>query len=143
MSVTVRPYVTGGWEVDIPSASKPKDGKLTIYAEQKSSSLQGDFELALASDYYPAVTIQLKPDKSAKVRGQVVDKLGNAVAGARVWVVGYGSEGIITRDDGSFELPAHQAIGQQVQLHAERSGYKPVNQFHPAGDEAVTLVLLR
>ena len=77
------------------------------------------------------------------MRGQVVDKRGNAIAGARVWVVGCGSEGITTQADGAFELPAHAAIKQQVELHAEKKGYKPANQFHPAGNEVAPLVLLR
>ncbi len=135
--------VAAGWQFDIPQASKPQDGKLTIFATRESAFLKGEAQLQLAGDYNPGVTIQLKRDASAKVRGQVVDSQGRAVEGARVWVVGYGDEGVTTKSDGSFVLPAHAAAGQQVQLHAERQGYKAKDQYHPAGDEPAVLTLER
>jgi hypothetical protein len=135
--------VAGGAQFDIPAATIPLDGKVTIFATQSNASLTGEHNLVLSRDHNPSIIIQLKLDNSAKVRGQVVDKVGKAIAGARVWVVGYGNEGITTQVDGNFELPAHTAIKQPVELHAEKKGYKPANQFHPAGDEAVTLVLPR
>ena len=135
--------VAGGWQFDIPAASKPADGKLTVYAAVSSAFLTGRRELPLADDRNPTVTVQLAKDASATVRGIVVDGSGKAILGARVSVVGFESETVVTRAGGNFLLPAHAANGQQAQLHAEKAGYAAVNQWHPAGDEPATLVLDR
>jgi len=135
--------VTGGWQFDIPAASKPADGRLTVYASVAEAFLGGRRELRLGDDRNPSITIQLARDASASVRGIVVDQAGHAIANARVSVAGYESEGTTTQVGGSFQLPAHAARGQQTQLHAEKEGYKAVNQWQPAGDDPSTLVLER
>lgn len=133
--------VAGGWQFDIPSASKPGDGKLTIYASKESAFLTGSVDLILGDDYNPAVIVNLKRDDSAKVRGQVVDSKKRAVAGVRVFVVGYESEAVITQEGGNFELPAHAVTGQAVLLYAGKDGYRPAKQTHPAGDMPAELIL--
>jgi hypothetical protein len=135
--------VAGGWQFDIPDAGKPKDGKLAIYASKESAFLTGNAELALGNDPNPAVIVNLKRDDTAKVRGQVVDERNRAVAGARVSVVGYESEAIITKEGGNFELPAHAAIGQPVFLYAEKNGYRATKRQHQAGNEPAELILER
>src|SRR5262249_51751314 len=131
--------VNGGWQFDIPSASKPKDGKISIFASKKSAFLTGRTDLTLADDFNPAIIVELRRDDSAKVGGQVLDAGNRGVAGARVFVVGYESEGIITKDGGNFELPAHAAVGQQTLLYAEKPGYRPVRLNHAAGDNSAEL----
>jgi hypothetical protein len=135
--------VAGGWEFDIPSASKPIDGKLTIYASKENAFLTGSADLILGKDYNPTAIVNLKRNDSAKVRGQVVDVRHRAVAGARVLVVGYESEAVITQEGGAFELPAHAATGQTVLLYAGKNGYRPAKQPHPAGDMPAELILER
>jgi hypothetical protein len=133
--------VDGGWQFDIPTKTKPADGKLTVYAEVSSAFEKGQKEVMLASDFSPSITVPLTQDTSAVVRGQVIDASGRAISGARVNVSGFGSESVTTQADGGFVLPAHAAKGQLVQLHAEKDGYTAVNQSHPAGTTAVTIVL--
>jgi hypothetical protein len=133
--------VEGGWEFSIPSGSKPADGKVTVYAQNSFST--GRTEVQLKDFYHPTATIQLMADETAQVRGMVQDAAGQAVAGALVSVVGYGSEAFTTKADGSFVLPARSAEGQQVQLHAEKHGYRPVNLWCSAGKTPATLVLER
>jgi len=133
--------VDGGWQFDIPAKTKPADGKLTVYAEVNSAFEKGQKEVMLASDFNPSITVPLARDISAVVRGQVLDASGRAIAGARVNVSGFGQESVTTQADGGFVLPAHAAKGQQVQLHAEKAGYAAVDQGHPAGITAVTIVL--
>src|SRR5262245_2375356 len=135
--------VAGGWHFEIPAAKRPQDGRLTIFASQENDHLTGARELQLEADYNPAVVIQLERDTSAKVRGQVVDSRGRAVAGARVSVAGYEAEAVVTKEGGNFELPAHAAVGQQVRLHAEKRGYGVADLHRPAGDEPVILQLQR
>ncbi len=135
--------VKGGWQFDIPNASKPKDGKLTIYASKERAFLTGQTDLILADDFNPAVIVNLRRDDSAKVRGQVIDARNRGVAGVRVFVDGYESEAVFTNDGGGFELPAHAADGQQILLQAEKKGYRSARYYQPAGDKPVELKLER
>lgn len=135
--------VAGGWQFDIPAATKPQDGKLTFFATQENAFLKGQAELTLGKDFNPAVTIRMTRDTSAKVRGQVTDTKFRGVADARVFVVGYESEATITKEGGNFELPAHAAVNQFVEVVAEKPGVGVGRLNHPAGDTPVRLVLLR
>lgn len=134
--------VAGGWQFDIPAATRPASGRLTLYASVRSAFLSGGQEVEL-SDRNLSVAIQLAKDTTATIRGIVVDESGKAIAGARVSVIGYESEAVLTAEGGNFSLPAHAADGQQVQLHAEKGGYQAANEWHPAGDHPVTIVLER
>jgi hypothetical protein len=133
--------VMGGWQFDIPGASRPKDGNLIIYASKDNDWLTGRTSLILDSDSNPAIAVNLKHDKTARMRGQVVNGRNQPVAGARVFVDGYESEAVITNDRGDFELPAHAAVNEQVLLRAEKSAYQPTSLYHPAGSEAAILTL--
>lgn len=135
--------VAGGWQFDIPAASTPKNGKLTIYVSKDTAFLNGQHDLQLEADHNPAITIHLKKESSASIRGMVLDGSGRGLAGARVSVAGYEQEATTTTATGNFTLPAHAAYGQQVLLHAEKERYAPENQWHPAGDEPVMIVLER
>lgn len=98
--------VEGGWQFDIPAASKPANGQLVVYAKVDDTALTGETEVHLADDYNPLATILLRADQSATVRGIVLDDNGAALADATVSVVGYGNEGVKTGADGGFSLPA-------------------------------------
>lgn len=135
--------VAGGWQFDIPAASKPTEGNITFYASKQTAFLAGKQDLRLAEDFNPAITIQLEKEKSVTVGGVVVDKSGRALSGVRVTVVGHEDTGVITSGSGNFVLTAYAADGQQVLLHAEKEGYRARNQWHPAGDEPATIILLR
>jgi hypothetical protein len=135
--------VAGGWHFEIPSAKRPQDGKLEIFASQENAYLKGSCELQLSADYNPAVVIQLERDTSAKIRGRVVDGRDRAVAGARVSVAGYEDDAVITKESGNFELPAHAATGQMVRLYVEKRGYGAANLHQMVSDDAVILRLGR
>lgn len=135
--------VPGGWEFDLPSASKPLDGNLTLYASVADQFLQGSRRLTLAADRNPAAEIALQKNATATVRGEVIDGASAAIAGARVGVIGYESEAVVTGPGGNFILPAHAAEGEEVELHAEKGGFRAVNQLHPAGEAPATIVLDR
>jgi len=135
--------VAGGWQFDVPAAARPVDGKLTIWASVDAAYLRGSQEVRLAGDRNPEATIRLNSDRTAIVRGLVMDQRGRADAGARVSAVGYQSEAVVTQVGGDFNLPAHAARGQNVLLHAEADGYAGVTQWHMAGDQPATIVLDR
>jgi len=71
--------VAAGWEFDIPEGSKPREGKLFIFAVKETAFLKGQADLTLDSEHNPAITVQLKRDDSAKLRGQVVDAKNRVV----------------------------------------------------------------
>lgn len=135
--------VAGGWQFDIPEASKPSDGKLSIFAAKESAFLKGEESLTLGKDMNPAITVRLQRDTSAKVRGQIIDERNRGVTGARVFVVGYEAEAVITKEGGNFELPAHAAIDQMVMIHAEKTGFRGAALWHPAGDAPLIMRLER
>jgi hypothetical protein len=137
-----RKTVAGGSELDIPIGILPADRKVTVYADKPSAFLHGHREVTLDKDFQLAVTVELRPDLSARVSGSVQDGEGHGLAGARVYVAEHETEAAVTGPGGAFDLSAHAAPKQQVSLHGEKKGFRPVDQLHPAG-EPVTLVLDR
>ncbi|HEU0173539.1 MAG TPA: carboxypeptidase regulatory-like domain-containing protein [Blastocatellia bacterium] len=136
--------VDAGWEMNIPAATVPKGEKLRITATKETAFLKGQAELALGEERNPTVNLNLIHDATATVRGVVVDEGSNRyIAGARVWVDGYGAEAVTTKKDGSFELPAHKADGQQTLLKVEAKGYKAGSKWWPAGDNEAEISLVR
>ncbi len=133
--------VAGGWEFDIPISKLPADGRVTVHASKESAFLSGSGEVRLGADLAPSVMVRLAANPSITVRGIVLDEAGNALEGVRVSIVGHEGEAISTGSAGQFVLPVHAADGQQVQLHAEKAGYEPVTQFHPAGTFPANLIL--
>ena len=135
--------VDGGWLFVIAADTKPLDGKVTLYASKDASFLKGEAPLQLTGDHNPSVTVALDNPRKARVFGSVQDKHQSSIVGATVSVIGYDSEAEVTKQTGSFSLPAHAADGQQVQLHAEKPGYQSANQWCPAGSTPCVIQLPR
>src|SRR5579864_4019717 len=133
--------VDGGWEFDIPTRSRPADGKLRLFASRKSAFLSGRSTLVLEKDYFPIVELQLSRDPSAEVRGAVKDGRGNPVVGALVSVVGYPGSEVVTDNMGNFVLPAHAADGQIVQVRAQKGAF--VGTLSAPAGTSVEVVLKR
>lgn len=133
--------IEGGWEFDIPLETRPADGKEVLVASVRSAFLTGSSTVVLAEDYYPTATIQLTHDTSAKIRGIVEDERRRSVAGATVWIIGYG-DSTLTDSMGNFVLPAHAADGQIVQIRALKQGMVG-NQSAPAGAGPVEIIVRR
>jgi hypothetical protein len=125
--------------VAIPKVMLPADGKVTIFADLESAFLHGRRDLQLAADPNPSTTITLESARDATVTGLVEDDEGRAIAGATVNVLG--GESGATSANGGFTLKANAATGGIVRLHVEKSGFRAVDQEHPAGGEPVTIVL--
>jgi hypothetical protein len=135
--------VNGGWLFVIPPQTKPPEGEMTIFAEKADAFLTGKQTLTLADEKNPTVTLQLMNPRNASVRGIVEDETRAAISGAEVSIVGYDTERATTGSTGSFELPAHAAMNQQVQVHAERGGFQAVTTWCAAGDASCELLLNR
>lgn len=135
--------VAGGWLFVIARDTKPLDGKVTFYASRDAAFLKGQALLQLEDDHDPSVTVALGNSRTARIIGMIEDEGQSAIVGATVSVIGYDSEAEITRSSGNFSLPAHAADGQQVQLHAEKTGYRSANSWCPAGDTPCVIQLQR
>jgi len=133
--------VEGGWELDVPGGILPADRKVTVYADKDFA--HGSREVVLDKDFQPAVTVELKTDRSAQVFGRVEDGAGRSVAGALVWVGGHEAEAVTTGTKGEFTLPSHAAPNQPVPLHFKKGDLEPPFQYQPAGGPPVTLQLDR
>lgn len=133
--------VAGGWQFVIPFSTKPADGKLTVHAAVESAFLDGHTELTLDRDFSPNVTIQLTSAKTARVKGIILDEVGNAIPNAQVTVIGYDGELQVTGKSGGFDLPGHASVNQQVHLHAECPGYQGTNILCAAGDAPCTIAM--
>ena len=129
----------GDAELAIPKASLPQNRTVTIFVDKDSAFQHGRKDLLLADDPNPSVIIPVLVDRTGALAGDVEDEAGHRLAGARVSIPG--QPAVVTGPDGNFSIPAAAAAGQKVLLHAEKSGYGPVSQYHPAGDEPVVLVL--
>jgi hypothetical protein len=129
----------GGWEFDIPPQTRPADGKIVFRAIVRSAFLTGKSTIVLDNDYYPTTAIQLTADSSASVRGIVVDERNRPVEGATVSVTGY-PDSVTTGKNGNFELPAHAADGQIVQVRAQK-GQLFGDASGPAGRGIITIIV--
>ena len=77
--------VDGGWEIEIPAAKRPTDGRIEIRASERASFLEGSTEFEwVEGELQQAVTLRLEVPSDARVTGRVFDRDGNPVAGARV-----------------------------------------------------------
>jgi hypothetical protein len=133
--------VQGGWEFDVPPQTRPADGKVILFASEKSAFLTGSSTVVLAQDYYPTISIQLTSDISAMIRGVVVDDRHRSVVGATVSVPGY-QDVAVTDKMGNFVLPAHVAVGQIVQVRAQKDQLVG-SMSVPAGRLPVELIVKR
>jgi hypothetical protein len=85
----------------------------------------------------------MRRDTTAAISGVIEDQDHNGIPEAVVYVIGFGEETTLTDRKGSFRLRAHAADGQQIQVHIEKKGYRPVDQWHLAGDSSAVFVLDR
>jgi hypothetical protein len=107
----------GWWEVQIPKAKVPVDGRITIWAVHEN--WQGSqVELTLGTDSNAGAKIHLKAPESW-VRGRVVDSEGRPLAGARISCLRGAAEVVITDADGRFALKFSLPPEVQVRLETE------------------------
>lgn len=132
--------VSGGWEFEIPGSKRPSDKKLTVYAEKATQFQKGEVEVAL-NQPVETVNLRLAKDRSGKVSGIVTDTSGHSLQGARVAVVGGSAAAVETDATGRFDLLPGVAVGEEVRLRVEKSGYVLGEQFHVAGDVPATVIL--
>jgi hypothetical protein len=133
----------GAWEITIPRSTLPASRVVVVRAARRDAFETAVDSLLLGEDYNPKLTLRLTSDRSASIRGVVVDARDRGLAGVSVWVVGYGTEKAITDSIGNFVLMAHAADGQHVLLRAERGDLGSVESHHPAGSTPAKLTIAK
>ena len=126
--------------VSVYRATMPADGKVTIFADLEAAFLHGQSGITLSKDPNPSLMIELKSNTNALVSGIVEDAAGHAIAAAMVTVLG--GDSTQTASNGTFTVKTNAAVDQQVRLHIEKTGYTSIDQYHPAGREPVTIMLV-
>jgi hypothetical protein len=136
----VQKKVGNAWEFEIPRAALSATRAVEVRAQSRDGLMNGTKQLTLGNDSNIDTTVDLQLPRDAHISGIVLDKVGNAIATAKVSVVGFGTEAKPTDAFGSFDLNAHAAKTQPVQLHTEADGFLPDNSTYMAGDRVkVTL----
>lgn len=133
--------VGDAWRVSIPAASADDGQEITVgaraagfFPEQTSARLRDDAEVP--------VTLRLKKDTSARIKGYVRYPSGEPAEGARVHVTNHDDEAVVTDRLGRFELPAHAAVGDDIQLLAVKGRYRLRAWFTAGGETPVEVILI-
>jgi hypothetical protein len=133
-----------GWDVEISPTALPSDHRVQLYAKSRDGFMAGKADLSLdSSDRTPSVSIQLAEDESGKVSGVVTDSRSGGLGGVRIFLVGQEAAATNTDSDGRFSIAAHLPDGEEIEIHAELSGYEPKIQTHWVGKTAAYIVLNR
>jgi TIR domain len=132
----------GGWEIEIPSAKVPLDGRVTLRAEHPEWE-GNQVDLRLGKDPNPQFEIRLQKPESW-LRGQVVrggDEHDRGVPDVRVsWLDGTG--GAATTDaDGRFALKLPVPRETKVRLQAEPPSGPLGDTFCFAGRDSCSIRL--
>ena len=128
----------GWWEIEIPAAKVPVDGRVTLWAEHPEW-LGSRAELTLGRDPNPRAELHLREPES-RLRGQVVDGRNRALAGVRIFRQDGGPEEARTDGEGRFELKLGVPPETRVGLRAE---YRDTAEetFCYAGRDGCSIVL--
>jgi hypothetical protein len=123
----------GGWEIEIPAAKVPADGRISLWAEHKDWE-ENRVDLRLGNDPNLQAEIRLK-EPETWLQGQVTDGAGRAVSGARVYRQD-GSSGVaLTDEEGRYKLRLPLPPGTRVRLGAESAGLPRGDVFCYAGED--------
>jgi hypothetical protein len=128
----LKPLPDDSWEVEIPSAKVPADGRISLWAEHEEWE-GSQVDLRLGTDRNPRTEIiRLKENW---LRGRVVDGSDRALPGVRISREDGVPGDVVTDSEGRFALKVSKARGSRVRLQAEHAGSPVRNQFCLAGSD--------
>lgn len=145
-SVSNEPHALpdGGWEIEIPAAKVPIDGRITLRAEHPDWEGK-QVDLRLGEDRNPRVEIPLGTPE-IWLRGQVVrtvEEHDQGVAGVQVsWQDGT-AEPAVTDSDGRFAIKLPVPRETRVRLRAKPPSGPPEDAFCYAGRDSCPILLDR
>lgn len=129
----------GWWEIEIPAAKVPADGRITLWAAHPEWGGNRK-KLWLDTDRNVQVEIRLNQPESW-LRGQVVDESGRLLAGVRVSVQEGPPGEDWTDSKGRFALKLPIPSETQIRLRAEHEGFAPTEPFCIAGHDTCSILL--
>lgn len=107
----------GWWEIEIPRAKLPKDGRVTIWAESTVWS-PAEYQVVLGAEPNPSVTMHLGI-QWVKVYGRVLDVQGQPLSGFDVSLVAGGQASVISDALGRFEFTVPKTAESKMRLRAQ------------------------
>ena len=129
----------GWWEVEIPAAKVPADGRVTIWAEHKDWGTNRA-TLSLGADPNPRTEIRLKEPESW-IRGQVLDAKDRPRAGVRVSRLDGVPDVTTTDAAGRFALKLSVPAESRVRLAASVGGAQLGDSFCYSGRDSCSISL--
>jgi hypothetical protein len=129
----------GWWEVEIPAAKVPADGRITLWAQHEDWRV-GRADLVLDRDPNPRAEIRLREPLSW-LRGRVEAAHHRALAGIRITPQDGTPGNAVTQTDGRFEIQLPVPSGRRVGLRVERPDGRPENYFCLAGSDSCSITL--
>lgn len=133
------------WEISIPAAKKPADGKITIWVAKEVAYLSGELGIILGSKLDVQATIALERDRSARLHGTIIDSSRQGVSGVRVCINEKdhcSGDPITTGRNGEFDFGSRWAKREQVQLRLEQGGRDFLVWRMAGKDEEINWTLL-
>lgn len=123
------------WEFRIPRGNLPPDGIVTVVAEKTSEFLHGSQDVHMIGDTRQTVTIRMQRDRSAIVKGTVIDdETKKGIPQVRVYVEGNEQQSVHTGANGEFEVAAAAGPGEVIRVRAEKDDYEPEFKVAHAGE---------
>ena len=117
----------GWWEVQIPRAKVPEDGRVSVWAEHPDWASARSI-IQLADDAQPRLELRLETPQST-LSGLVADEHRRGLAGARVSIVEHGAATAETDRDGRFSVRLPVASGTKVRVHVEHPKHAPRDAY--------------
>jgi hypothetical protein len=128
-----------GWELQIPRAKVPADGRISLWAKHEEWEAN-QVDLRLGEEENLSVVIRLKEPKT-RLRGRVVNNSDQGLPGVRISRQD-GVPGDTTTDsEGRFALEVSEPKGARVRLRAEHPGSPVGNGYCYAGTNSCWIVL--
>jgi hypothetical protein len=130
----------GWWEIQVPAAKIPRDGRLSVWAEQPEWQTRR-VDLQLGGDPNLSTDINLQPVETW-LRGRVFDPNGLGIAGVRVSPADGSAADVMSTAGGRFEIKLAMPANEVVALRAEHPDLAPTNSvFCYTGRDSCTIVL--
>jgi hypothetical protein len=89
----------------------------------------------------PTAGISPPPNPGGTARGKVVDEDQRAISGARVFILGYKYEAVVTNIIGEFELPVRTGTRQPVYIQAENDSELTIQRWDPVTNMLIVFIL--
>ncbi len=127
----------GWWEVEIPAAKVPKDGRISLWADHPSWD-GNRVDLSLGDDPNPRAEVHLK-EPETWIRGRVEG--GRSLAGLRISRKDGAPGEAITDAEGRFEIKLSEPQGTPVRLRVTHAATEIGDTYCYAGHDNCSIPL--